>query len=253
MDHAMQKAITRIQTGQSTVSDEAKRLGKHSRTIERRLAAAKLVAGQNAVSEVAVPSATAPVSGSPAAPPKVNEALNAALSAAGEAAKPAPGAVPTPTDIVAAQVDQYQFCVETVSMLKMTVGGALVQLKYTPPLSISDADVHKVLALSAATATAIRVNVAKLYPTLTKVMAGAGVIYGILAVEVIGMLVGLHGLAAKAGWKKAEEPEKKPDVQKYAEQLKPKPAPPPPAPAPAAPPQKGAETIVNAPVPEYGG
>lgn len=266
MDHAMRKALDRIEAGASSPADEARRLGKSQRTIERRLAARKAAVGRNDVSVPVVPPGTTPVSSPTAAVPKVNAALDAALSAAGEATKGPSAVVPTSADLVAAQVDQYQFCVETIGMLKMAVGGALVQFKYTPPLSGADPDVQKLLALSQATATAIRVNVPKLYPTLTKVMAGAGVVYGIIAMEVVGMLVGLHGLAGQRGWKKAQEPEKKPDVKTYAEQLRPKPAPaelrivpnsvPSPihvTPPPITPDTKGATTIFNSPVPEYGG
>lgn len=241
-------AVARILAEESTAKAEASRLGTHERTVERWVAAARKVQGaapavaDHAVSEDASPLPESPDPAPQGTPEGQNPALKAALNAGGEGSG-AGGAGAAPQIIgkveqLEARADLAAYCIEQVNQIKLAVGSTLVGFRYSPPLSIFDPKVIETLQLGPMGKAAIQANAATLYPILTKAFEGKYLLFAALAWDTVLSMVALHGLAVKEGWKAPEKKKEAPDLEKYAEQLRPKAAPaaeqapgaPPPAP-----------------------
>lgn len=203
------QAVARILNGQSSPKDEAIRLGKDERTVERwvSLARGAVDAAKGAPSVSATSPSPVPLEAAKGS----NPALDAARAAAAGATTGTSSVTPTPMEAATAREDMAKFCLDQVGQLKGAVGSAIVTFKYSPPLDLSDPEVQKVLALSPTGELAIRANAERLYPMLVKMMSGPYQIFAALALEAVMMFVGLRSLAGKQGWQPA--PKKSEDNQ----------------------------------------
>ncbi len=206
------------------VAAEAKRAGTSTRTIERWIAAANKALGETA-SPVGQPVLSE--NGSPLEKKAENTVLDTLLKGDGQPGKPAAGPI-TPGEIQAAGKDQEDFCLQAYSGVKSAVGSVLVSVRYTPPLDGSSPEVLKLLQVGTTAALAIRANAPRIYPILVKYAGTWGALLGALAVDALGMMMGLEGTAKAAGWKpepkKAADrpaPSAVPTMQAYSEQLRP--------------------------------
>ncbi len=199
---ARRLAIARIVSGESNAATEAQNLGVHKRTVEVWVAATRTASSAASPEpENTAPQNTVPLGKTPDG--ASNQALDDALEAAGEKREGGGAASIGAADVAEARIDMAKQCLDILGQLKMAVGGTLVTFRYTPPLSLADKGVQEALEIGPMANAAVRANAEKLYPVLTKLMSGPGVIWGALALDGLLMLVGLDKLAKSAGWKDA--------------------------------------------------
>jgi len=204
-----QNAVARILAGETTPEVEAQQLGVSARQVRRWVEAARQVSGmptEEGPSDDVTPSEAD-------AQDKPNPALKAALKAAGEDPEAKPEAKPTGPDIAAARQDMESFCLSAIGQAKSAIGSVMVTARYSPPLDLGMAKVQEALKLSPMTETVIRTNAERLFPFLTKLMAGPYQLAGALIVESLMLFMGLTSLAASRGWKAPEK--KKQEQQNY--------------------------------------
>jgi hypothetical protein len=209
-DRRLRNALIRILHGESDLATEAAALNVSKRTLQRHLAAWKEANPSSEPSPDDVSPSDIPPGND--AQDKPNEALDAALKAAGEGGGGSQDDRPTPADVGQARADMSQFCIEAIGQIKSAIGSGIVMVRYAPPLSLDMKPVQDALKLSPLAEAAIRTNAERLYPVLVRMMSGPFQLTGALVVESLLLIVGLNGLAVQKGWKAPEK--KKRDEEK---------------------------------------
>jgi len=240
-DRKRRNALARMAAG-SRPEEEAQRLGKSKRTLQRWKAASDVV-------KTDVSPDVTPLGETPGDSPekKPNPALEAALKGAGEA--PAGPRPLTEGEIAQAQVDKAEFCVSTINGMRMAAGVQAVKFVFSPPLNATSPEVLALCKLDPFTEMAVRAQADRLYGPLVGFAANPYVLYIALGVSTVGMFIGISKLAEARGWEPKKKAERAPTPADFAAQLKPKPAEPPPEAPPTPASMKGSETIVDAPLP----
>lgn len=205
-------AVARILNEGSSAETEAQRLGISARQVRKWVEAAKAFipkAPKPEPEKVPSKNDSPPVAGTEK--PK-NEALNAALDAAGEGSKTSADPLPSAQDKVDARLDAERFCIETIGNIKSGIGSTIVSFRYSPPLLLSEQPVQNLIKLSPMEEGLIRANAQTLYPILLRWMAGPYQIIGGLLLGQLLMFVGLDNLAKNRGWVEKEKPAAPPPI-----------------------------------------
>jgi hypothetical protein len=204
----LSEALGKLAHGMSSYSVEAQATGYSVRHLKRMVAEYRRQLGKEPEGpEADTADATAPAvtplgNGTPAAPPKPeNAALKAFEGAeAGGAAAPGDTRLPVQTveDVKAAMRERVLDAVQTYRGASIEI---LVRFRYRGVLRTSDPDVRELCKLGPYATHAVSTNAERLDPYVTKLTAGWGPLIAALAYDFGSAWLALHDKALERGWK----------------------------------------------------